>query len=232
MLILTHRSKKTFTLIELLVVIAIIAILAAMLLPALKTARETAKKISCANNLKQTGLGTMNYTADYNGYFPTYSIPKIDDGEWCWPCEIGENIGLPSQRDIVWYNRSWKNSLFYCPSYSITDETPEEPPQGVSYGANYRMHRYILDSASHPVQNALLRKWKNPSHKVMFADGASYNLLYQDGSGYGWKSQMIFRHQLFANIVFIDGHVAAYKYGTIPKWYGTTDWQTWWLPEY
>jgi len=69
----TCKARRGFTLIELLIVITIIAILAAMLLPALKNARDMAKRSVCASNQKQVGLAMLNYAGDYNEYYPYYS---------------------------------------------------------------------------------------------------------------------------------------------------------------
>ena len=119
---------KSFTLIELLVVVSIIAILAALLLPALSRARESARSSSCMGNLKQLGYAFQVYTADYNDSI-FYAYHSDDSVAPCWL-----DLMLPELKISSNYGKNYRpigrKTVLWCPSRNL------EPDLYCGYGIN------------------------------------------------------------------------------------------------
>ena len=177
---------RGFTLIELLVVVAIIAILAGMLLPALNKARDKAKTIKCAGNLKQIGTYMAIYADNSNGYYPVQYITTAPS--WTpWFTQLRNGVG-----------ENFSDKVLQCPDDTIL-------PDNVSYGIGYHWGRmttasipvigytgYIKNTQiympSYIVQTIDALNWKFSPHSGVFADNFairrhanSFNMQYADG---------------------------------------------------
>ena len=148
-------GRRAFTLIELLVVIAIIAILAAILFPVFGRARENARRSSCQSNLKQIGLGVMQYTQDNDERLP-HSDTFANGGRW-------PNRVYPYVKSV---------QVFVCPS--AAEFTPAMPlPAGTGSGASYAMN---INVASFAVSGRTLAEFQDTANTSLLAEAGDLTL--------------------------------------------------------
>lgn len=192
-----HRERtciplKRFTLTELLVVIAIIAILAALLLPALNKARARATSIQCMSHLSQIGKAFHMYADDYEGYFPRTGFDGSNKAHWYYML-TGE--GIPAIKPY------FPNALKFCP----------DSPFSAShfYGGNYQnTDTFNTKKCYHPSRRAILFDW-NQYHNNRATN--------QWDPVWNTESLDIFRHLRRMNILYCDGHVGNLTYAVFLK---------------
>ena len=207
-------NRRAFTLIELLVVIAIIAILAAILFPVFGRARENARRSSCQSNLKQIGLGVLQYVQDYDEKYPTSNNMA------------GAGANYATNGNSNWiaatqpYIKSWQ--VFLCPSVSAGAGLPAP---NLNSNTNYLYNGVTLGRSIASIQSASTLVM---THELGVSASDAYIRPQSDpnavvaphnGNYKGWMETGPFRydnnHFDGTNLLFCDGHVKYRKQNSI-----------------
>jgi prepilin-type N-terminal cleavage/methylation domain-containing protein/prepilin-type processing-associated H-X9-DG protein len=218
-------KRNGFTLIELLVVVAIIAVLVAMLLPALAKARDQAKTLSCGSNLKQIGMGFHQYANDYQGQFPPLNaylpIPGWNpiNNSW-WTNLLIDNHYLPGtyQKDAAgWPQDGYGHvkhgeGIWSCPAvnnYWWGAGYGVDEGHVIAYGKSISMETMKLP-------NVTMVSSSSPSEVFLVGDareggGATWPSaqcpLCHPWCGFSGQGELAPRHRAGSNLCFADGHV-------------------------
>src|ERR1043166_9384190 len=178
--------RSAFTLIELLVVVAIIAVLAAMLLPALQGAKWKGRAIQCVNNVRHLMIPLFLYTQDYDGYLPVANPMNLPANGWdCggWIAQLARYASVPTNAPGTRFNVS-PNSLFYCPVRTKgTWAAPDD--YRWTYAMNHDLRQRYGENAdgTHPMK---IDEFRDPAKTFAFSENGNYgDVIHYAGFAFG-----------------------------------------------
>jgi prepilin-type N-terminal cleavage/methylation domain-containing protein/prepilin-type processing-associated H-X9-DG protein len=195
------HPRRAFTLIELLVVIAIVAILAGMLLPAVKLVREAAKSARCGNALRQMGVGVALYAEDNEGKTPNSAVIGLPPGTYRWTELIAPFVESTQGNQLDLTN----STLAGCIAYKATSAWD------IGYAINGNLDRPARWNATNRYQapntnyvDFLLANLSSPSTRALIGDQNATFTLQAPSSVNPFSGS---RHGSKINMLFCDLHV-------------------------